>query len=271
MPLKKPSGNVLLSVSLPTDAAWTNRYIASPRVVISGVNQHGATAVAEFDEAAQRLTGITITSPGKDVPNDITVTIKSGDQKSTFSCPFTVGAPARDGGLTKRGAYLLDFTMSASNPHTYEGPTVVEEGELKYSYKTYPEASPLVLKGGTVTFGGNAYTLKSIEGYGTIAGTGGVTVTNELRISCADLFGENRSITAQKVTLGSGVKLVVTDPENLDSYKSAGQVTFLTATTSLSGDAPTPTLGPEYGGWQCIKSGNSLKFGIPSGTIISFK
>ena len=271
VPLQKPSGNVLLSVSLPTDSGWVNKYIAPPRVVISGVNTHGATAVAEFDEAAQRITGITVTSPGNDVPNDITVTIKSGNTKNTYSCPFTVGAPATDGGLVKRGAYLLDFNMPVAHPNTYEGPTVVEEGTLKFSSRTYSEASPLVLKGGTVAFGGHAYTLKSIEGYGAITGSGGVTVTNELRVSCADLFGANRSIAAQKVTLADGVRLVVTDPENLDSYKAAGQVAFLTASTALSGNAPTPVLSAEYGAWSCVKVGNSLKFGIPSGTIILFQ
>ena len=272
VPLQKPSGNVLLSVSLPTDSAWVNKYIAPPRVVISGVNTHGATAVAEFDETAQRITGITITSPGNDVPNDITVTINGGSNtKTTYSCPFTVGAPATDGGLTKRGACPLDFNMSAANPNTYEGPTVVEEGTLKFSNRTYPEASPLVLKGGTISLVGHAYTLKSIEGYGAITGSGGVTVTNELRVSCADIFGANRSIAAQKVTLADGVRLVVTDPENLDSYKSAGQVAFLTASTSLSGNAPATALSAEYGAWSCVKVGNSLKFGVPRGTMILFK
>lgn len=182
-----------------------------------------------------------------------------------------VGAPATDGGLTKRGAYLLDFNMTVSNPNTYEGPTVVEEGTLKFSSRTYSEASPLVLKGGTVAFGGHAYTLKSIEGYGAITGSGGVTVTNELRVSCADIFGANRSIAAQKVTLADGVRLVITDPENLDSYKSAGQVAFLTASMSLSGNAPATALSAEYGAWSCVKVGNSLKFGVPSGTMIMFK
>ena len=271
VPLKKPSGNVLLSVSLPTDASFVNKYIAPPRVIISGVNTHGATAVAEIDEANQRLTGITVTSPGNDVPDDITVTIKSGDMSKEFNCPFTVGAPAKDGGLTKRGDNILDLNMPGTTPNTYEGPTVVEGGTLKFSNKTYPEVSPLVLKGGTVAFVGHAYTIPSIEGYGEITGSGGVTVTNELRITCADLFGEHRTINAQKITLGNDVRLVVTDPENLASYKSAGTAAFLTASTSLSGNAPSLDLDASYGSWTCVKSGNSLKFGVQDGTMVIFK
>ena len=263
-PILKPSGNVLLSVSLPSDSSWVNKYIAPPRVAISGVNQHGATAVAELDEATGRLTGIVVTSPGNDVPGDITVTIKSGDLKNTFNCPFTVGAPEKDGGLVKRGANVLELNMAAATPSTYEGPTTVEGGTLKFTNGTYPNRSPLVLKGGTLALGGHAATMPSLEGHGEITGSGGITVTDEIRISCTDLFGQGRSIAAQKVTLGSGVKLVVTDPENLAQYKGEEAATFLTASTSLTGDAPAVDLNPAtYGGWVCTKSGNALKFGFP--------
>lgn len=265
-PVLKPSGNVLLSVSLPTDSAWVNKYIAPPRVVISGVNQHGATAVAEFDEANQRITSITVTSPGNDVPGDITVTIKSGDMTKTFACPFTVGAPARDGGFTKRGANVLNLNMAAGSPNTYEGPTTVEGGTLKFENGTYPASSPLVLKGGTLALGGYAVTVPSIEGYGIITGSGGVTVTGELRVSCADLFGAVRSIAAQKVTLASGVRLVITDPENLAQYRSADSAVFLTASGSLSGDAPLVDSAAD--GWRCSKSGASLKFGFPKPFVL---
>ena len=271
-PIQKPSGNVLLSVSLPSDSSWTNKYIAPPRVAISGVNQHGATAVAELDEATGRLTGIVVTSPGNNVSGDITVTIRSGDLKNSFNCPFTVGAPAKDGGLVKRGANTLYIDVAAATPNTYEGPTVVEGGTLQFAYRTYPEASPLVLRGGAATFGGYAYTIPSLEGYGTVNGSGGITVTDEIRISCADLFGQSRSISAQKVTLGSGVRLVVTDPENLAQYRNAEAATFLTASTSLTGDAPAVDLDPAtYGDWRCSKSGNSLRFGFPKPFVMVIK
>lgn len=267
-PVLKPSGNVLLAVSLPSDSAWVNKYIAPPRVVISGVNQHGATAVAEFDEANQRITGIIVTSPGNDVPGDITVTIKSGDLASTFNCPFTVGAPEKDGGFTKRGANTLNLNMAAGSPNTYEGPTTVEGGTLKFEYGTYPASSPLVLKGGTLALGGYAVTVPSIEGYGEITGSGGVTVTGELRVSCADLFGADRSIAAQKVTLASGVRLVITDPENLAQYRSADSAVFLTASDSGSLSGDTPLVDSAADGWRCSKSGASLKFGFPKPFVL---
>ena len=262
-PVLKPSGNVLRSVSLPTDSEWVNKYIAPPRVAISGVNQHGATAVAEFDAANQRITGITVTSPSNDVPADITVTIKSGDLASTFDCPFTVDAPEKDGGFTKRGANVLNLDMAAGSPNTYEGPTTVEGGTLKFENGTYPASSPLVLKGGTLALGGYAVTVPSIEGYGEITGSGGVTVTGELRVSCADLFGADRSITAQKVTLASGTTLVITDPENLANYRNEESAAFLTASTALIGDAPALEEAVAAQGWRCSKNGNSLKFGCP--------
>lgn len=261
VPIRKPSGNVLLSVSLPTDSSWVNSYIAPPRVAISGVNAHGATAAAEFDETTGRLTGITVTSPGSDVPSDISVTIRGGNLSGVFDCPFTVGAPPKDGGLVKRGANTLYLDMADAN--TYEGPTVVEGGVLQFANRTYPEASPLVLKGGKAVFGGYAYTIPSLEGYGEVAGSGGITITGELRVSCADLFGEGRSIAAQKVTLASVARLVVTDPENLAQYRGEEAAVFLTASAALVGDAPSVDLDPSYGDWRCSKVGNALKFGFP--------
>lgn len=267
-PVLKPSGNVLLSVSLPTDSAWVNKYIAPPRVVISGVNEHGATAVAEFDEATGKLTGITVTSPGNNVPSDISVTIKGGNLASTFACPFVVDAPAKDGGFTKRGDHLLEMIMPSATPNTWEGPTTVEGGTLKFTNGTYPNGSPLVLKGGTLALGGYAVTVPSLEGYGAVTGSGGVTVSDELRISCADLFGESRTIAAQKVTLASGATLVVTDPENLAQYKNEEAAVFLTASDSLSGDAPALEAEVAALGWRCSKIGNSLKFGFPQAFVL---
>lgn len=267
-PVLKPSGNVLLSVSLPTDSAWVNKYIAPPRVVISGVNEHGATAVAEFDETTGKLTGITVTSPGNDVPADITVTIKSGDLASTFDCPFTVGAPATDGGFTKRGDHLLEMNMPSATPNTWEGPTTVEGGTLKFTNATYPDGSPLVLQGGTLALGGHPISVPSLEGYGAITGSGGVTVTDELRISCANLFGEGRSIAAQKVTLASGATLVITDPENLAQYKNEEAAVFLTASDSLTGDAPALEADVAAQGWRCAKIGDALKFGFPQPFVL---
>lgn len=267
-PVLRPSGNVLLSVSLPTDSAWVNQYIAPPRVVISGVNQHGATAVAKFNEATGKLTGITVTSPGNNVPSDISVTIKGGNLASTFACPFTVGAPAKDGGFTKRGDHLLEMIMPSATPNTWEGPTTVEGGTLKFTNATYPDGSPLVLKGGTLAIGGYPIVVPSLEGHGTITGSGGVTVTGELRISCADLFGEDRAIAAQKVTLASGATLVITDPENLAQYKNEEAAVFLTASDSLSGDAPALEAEVAAQGWRCSKVGNSLKFGFPQAFVL---
>lgn len=267
-PVLRPSGNVLLSVSLPTDSAWANSYVAPPRVLISGASSHGATAVTEFDETAGRLTGITVTSPGNDVPSDISVTITGGDFTGAWDCPFAVGAPTKDGGFTKRGANELEMNMPAATPNTWEGPTTVEGGTLKFTNATYPAASPLVLKGGELALGGHAASMPSVEGYGRVSGSGGITVRDEIRISCADLFGEGRSVSAQKVALSPGVRLVVTDPENLANYRTAERAAFLTASASLDGDAPAVALDPACGEWTCTKSGNSLLFGFPQPLVL---
>lgn len=275
VPVQKPSGNALKSVSLPTDAAFVNKYIAPPRVVISGVNQHGATAVAELDEATGTLTGITVTSPGNDVPSDITVTIASGDGKATYACPFEVGPHATSGGLVKRGAGLLQLLMPAATPNTYEGATVVEAGTLEFLYDSYPAGSPLVLKGGEAKFGGGwTRTVPSLEGFGalTLSGSGVVEVTDELRLSCADLFGAGRSLAVTgRLRLADGVRLVVTDPENLAAYAESDKATFLTATEALEGPVPQVELDEAtYVRWRCLRAdgGRGLRFGRAKGALL---
>lgn len=275
VPIQKPSGNVLFSVSLPTDATFVNRYVAPPRVVISGVNVHGATAAAELDEATGTLTGIMVTSPGNDVPDDLTVTIASGDGKTTFACPFTVGAPATSGGLVKRGAGLLRLTMLKNTPNTYEGATVVEGGSLEFVSDTYPAGSPLVLKGGEAKFGGGwTRTVPSLEGFGalTLSGSGVVEVTDELRLSCADLFGAGRSLAVTgRLRLADGVRLVVTDPENLAAYAESDKATFLTATEALEGPVPQVELDEAtYVRWRCLRAdgGRGLRFGRAKGALL---
>lgn len=274
VPIRKPSGNALKSISLPTDAAFVNKYIAPPRVIISGVNQHGATAVAELDEATGTLTGITVTSPGNDVPGDITVTIASGDGKATYACPFEVGPHATSGGLVKRGAGLLQLLMPAATPNTYEGATVVEAGTLEFLYDSYPAGSPLVLKGGEVTFGGGwLRTVPSLEGFGALtSGSGVVEVKDELRLSCADLFGEGRSLAVTgRLRLADGVRLVVTDPENLAAYAESDKATFLTATEALEGPVPQVVLDEAtYGRWRCLRAdgGRGLRFGRAKGALL---
>ncbi len=274
VPIQKPFGNVLRAVSLPTDAAFENKYVAPPRVVISGVNVHGATAAAELDEATGTLTGITVTCPGNDVPDDLTVTIASGDGKKTFACPFTVGAPAPSGGLVKRGAGLLQFLMPRATPNTYEGATTVEGGSLEFVDDTYPAGSPLVLKGGEIRFGGGfTRTVPSIEGFGmiTLTGSGIVWVTDELRISCADLFGAGRTLTVGRLRFAEGAKLVITDPENLSTYTGRDKTAFLTSSAKLEGPVPTLALdAATYGRWLCRKSANgqSLRLGAAKGTLL---
>lgn len=241
---------------------------------MTAANAHGATAAAELDEATGTLTGITVTSPGNDVPDDLTVTIASGDGKKTFTCPVAVGAPATSGGLVKRGAGRLKLSMPKETPNTYEGATTVEGGALEFVSDTYPAGSPLVLKGGEIRFvGGWERTMPSLEGSGTVTmdGSGFVTVTDELRLSCADLFGAGRTLAVGRLRFAEGARLVITDPENLSAYADRDKMAFLTSAAKLEGPVPTLTLDAAvHGRWTCRKSadGKSLRFGPAKGTLL---
>ena len=115
--------------------------------------------------------------------------------------------------------------------------------------------------------------MPSIEGFGTVTltGSGVVWVTDELRLSCADLFGEGRTLTVGRLRVAEGARLVVTDPEKLSAYRDRDKTAFLTSTAKLEGPVPTLALDTAtFGRWVCRKSadGKSLRFGPANGTLL---
>jgi autotransporter-associated beta strand protein len=95
-------------------------------VTISGGGGVGATAVAEFNPDSQKVTGITVTSPGYNYNTAPTVTITGGGGTAPVLDLATFGAVA-SGGLTKSGNGML--TLSGVN--TYSGLTTISNGTLR--------------------------------------------------------------------------------------------------------------------------------------------
>ena len=98
--------------------------IGPPRIVIGG-NGHGATAIADYDDATRTVKGVIVTSPGYGYDGETTVTVDSWDRKSTLPCTYTLGEVA-GGGFTKKGSGKL--TLGGAN--TYAGATRLEGGTL---------------------------------------------------------------------------------------------------------------------------------------------
>ena len=207
VPLEAPVGKIVSSIALPTDAAFEAQqglYFAPPLVTISGTGK-GAAAIALFDKATRRVTGIRVVSPGTGYDDNTTATIRPANGNtaaaSAFSCPVTMAdAPMTGAGFTKTGAG--QYSMERAN--TYRGPTTVAEGKLSfYNAHSLPEGSGLkVCAGATADLCGNSFTVPTLEGAGTIIGSGGpLTVTNRVTLA---MTADSTLQVEGALTLGDG-------------------------------------------------------------------
>ena len=247
MPMGSPSGKVVASIALPSEAANATTYCGPAEVTISGTGV-GAAAVAEFDSKTRRITGITVVSPGTGYDDTTTATIESPDGSTAYTCAVTMADAVTTGGLTKRGAQVLRLRGA----NTYGGPTRCEEGNLVFqsNLNTYP-GGDLELEGGVIWF--------------AVSGT--VNLSCTVRGSCAALFGGETWIRADGTLDLSGVSFEVTDPENLPLYKDAPKVTLFTA-ASITG---MPTLAADYRSFHLYATGNTVRFGNHQGTTLLFR
>ena len=123
-------------------------YNAAPAVAIVG-DGTGATAVAEYDSATRRVTGVKVTSPGQGYTAANTVAYIDWCGYKTpkkVLLAVTIGNPTC-GGIVKRGAGTL--TLKAAN--TFTGNVAVEGGTLAVAADgALPAGSHVVAKGGIV-------------------------------------------------------------------------------------------------------------------------
>lgn len=164
--IEAPTGRGLKSLAFASGASFADgTWVGAPVVEISG-DGSGASAIAEFDSVHNRVTGFTVTSPGRDYTT-MTATLTRGGY--TNDVPLVVTLTDADtaqtsGGLVKKG----NGTLSLNAANTYGGATRVEGGTLKAAHaNAIPAGSAIQVAGGTVDFGGFA------RDFGAVAVTGG--------------------------------------------------------------------------------------------------
>lgn len=150
VPLKGAFGGGVSEILWTVPADGKANYNVPPWIVIEG-NGVGATAVAEWDPATCRVTGITITSAGvgytwaKAILRIGSVNLANTIYLSTNDCVITDNRNV--GSFTKKGEG--DLTLMAAN--TYGGDTVLKGGVLRLAVTgALPNGSALVPQGGIV-------------------------------------------------------------------------------------------------------------------------
>ena len=126
-PLVRPTGQSITSITLPSEVLTSTNALGPMCIRISG-NGHGATAIADYEDATRQTKGAIVTSPGYGYDNETTVTIDAWNRKSKLPCTYTLGEVA-GGGFTKKGGGKL--TLKGAN--TYAGATRLEGGTLVFT------------------------------------------------------------------------------------------------------------------------------------------
>jgi fibronectin-binding autotransporter adhesin len=143
--LQAPLDQGITAISVATPGGG---YIGRPIVRITGGGGQGATAIAEWDEAAGTVTGITMTCTGSGYYEAPTVSLVGGGFTNAATLGVATLGSAPSGGLTKSGAGTLTLTGGS----TYTGPTVINGGTLSVQPAlTFPaSAGALTLSNGAL-------------------------------------------------------------------------------------------------------------------------
>lgn len=152
-------------------------------------------------------------------------------------------APAKDGGLVKKG----EGTLTLTGASTFTGDVIVEAGTLD-------------LRSATFTLGPDAV----IGGAGTLkAPTGGLAVDGTMDLDPTTFAG---GLTVEgTVTFGANAKVALANPEQLDENVKY----VLVKATTLTGDVPDVSGLPD--GWKVRLANNALTVSKAKGLTLIFR
>ena len=265
--LKAPEGQGIASVTIPSAAASAAYHGPVPVAIVGPAGSFGASAYADYDFDTKKLSKIVVTSAGCNYDGTTKIYLRSPDAKSSYLCTdFTLTGTQTSGALVKRGSRKLCLY----GKNTYQGGTVVEEGELDQANQGFPANTPLTVKKGAKFLAGSSpVAVSELSGQGGVT-AGGLTVTSSLAVD-ASAFADGATPLAVSgnVTFADGATVNLTlTPEEMAACRNLKMVKVLTATGAIAG---TPTFlvnGQQVAGWGLSRSGNTLKVGWRHGLAV---
>ncbi|MBP5226355.1 MAG: hypothetical protein J6336_03125 [Kiritimatiellae bacterium] len=230
-PLTAPAGRGIGSITLPSSVT-SGTYIGPPDIAISGGGGVGASAIAIFDSANGKVTGVKITSPGFGYTSAPTVTITGGGSTASVTATATLADNGTLGGLTKRGT----GSLSLGKPNTFGGTVRIEDGALELGCDgAYPAGNDLELVGG------------ALQGYGAVT-AGAVRVESGvlsgLRVSASSFTKtgpEEVVLSGTKVTMNARPGLLAGVLDGAFNTADANPATIV---------ASAPVMANSTAGWN---------------------
>ena len=258
--------------SIDAGAATNGFWVGAPFVTISGAGE-GATAVADWDPAARRLKGVTVTSRGWGyAQGGVMVTLKTAQRTETISGDAVTVGDNDIGGFTLKGSATL--TLAATNSWQ-KWTEVAGTATLKVaSNGAIPSGTELRLNGGTLDLGGFDEDAETPTAFAGLAGTGGTVVNGAVRLA-----GEIWEISAKKFAARESTALAGTlDLSNVrtirlvdadvldDAAKALRTLTLVSATTVTWPEALAIEGVPR--GWHVTRMANGLRLGSDRGSML---
>ena len=253
-----------------------SKLVGSPLVTIEG-DGAGASAFALFDDATRTVTNIVVTSHGWGYTH-ASATLSGGGLSQDYTATVTLEDSPTNGwkGFAKRGAQRLN--MYGAN--TFKGDVTVEEGILGFLNETATQggmpvgAGVTIANGATLTFPvmHTQVTVPFMAGSGTTS-YGDFTVTDRIECSAADIFAGRHLTVDQNITLADGVKIVVTDPENLAQYRNGNGAILLECKKTLALPGNIELAFPEGSAenverWRVVAKDNSILLKPVNGMMV---
>lgn len=280
--LEKPTGLGLSEIRLPTtDAFKSLTYYSSARIEIEG-DGFGASALADWD-FEQACLVVRIANPGCGYSKaNTTVKIQSPDLASWYDCDFDLSAQ-KCGPIVVRGE---SGAIVYGRSSTFDGGVSVAKGS--YLRMATPGSIP---NGNALRVDGqfdvhtNDLVVSELAGSGEVIRTGtergNITLAADgaVRVKASELFaaGSTPLRFPALLTLSTGAKIVVEDPESLPETKDGATVLTANGGLELIGGSLPPLVDAQGRSlsdhWKLrIKNGGkSLCLGPQKGMVLLFR
>ena len=193
VPLERPTGKSIKSISLPDDEEFVGATKIGPAKIIIEGSGEGASAFAPFDARRGILNGVVVTSPGTGYDDGTKAYIRiPALSDRMFECGIEL-TEETGGDLVKSGKGNLGLYCT----NTYAGATVIKGGQITaYSHWAFPSNTVLRIESGAAQLQNYKHFFECVEGV-------------SCNIYC--YLSNDRIINVRRLSLNASARITILD------------------------------------------------------------
>ena len=265
--LEGVTGNGIARSDVP-EGAENETFRIQPFVKIEG-DGYGATAVATWDRATKKVTGIRIVDPGTHY-TEAKVILRSNAKAWTNDLAGADFADltGKDGGLKVKGT---SGSLKLSARNSFSGPLTVEDGATVVAdvAGAVPDGVALLLNGGTLDLTTNRVAFASVGGTGGKVMNGSADIVGEWKVSAQQFVDRVTTAVDGTIDLTRCTAIVLTDTDCLATPEAQ-------AMRGLNLVTADPIVLPQDGleikgvpdGWKLKVDGHRVRLARQTGTVL---